>query len=202
MGTILNESTEDLITRDESLEKNNKQKEYIDYIKDHVFNVQRAYANYFLPLLDKDNITPLLSDELFKNAIRRASIQIEHHDDSKWTDEEFDGYREKYYPTALELADAEFQEKVEEKAEKAWVSHYKNNSHHPKFWMKEDGTIEDMNLESIIEMICDWLSFNIKSGNPEGVIQWYEEKATHEKDEMTDRTKQIVEELLYNVIFK
>lgn len=203
MGIIFTESVEELISQNESIEKNNKQQEYLNYIKTHVYFVQKAFSLYFLPLLDKELISNKISDEELKDAIKRVSITIVDHDASKYSDDEFDGYREKYYPTANELADSNFQKHVEERAEQAWVSHYKHNWHHPKYWIDEDtGEIKDMNLDSIIEMICDWSSFSLKEDNPLEVLEWYKNKAEHEKASMSDRTREIVEELLFNVIHR
>lgn len=199
MGIIINESVEDLISQDESLEKNNKQKEYLDYIENHILNVQKAFNIYFIPLLEKEFISNKLSDEELKAAINKAAVLVLEHDASKYSDDEFDGYREKYYPTAKEKADPEFEKSSEEKAEIAWESHYKHNPHHPKYWVNEDGTIKDMTLEYIIEMICDWRSFSIKNNDPNEVITWYKEKADNEKASMSDRTREIVEELLFNI---
>ena len=201
MGTILYESVEELISSDESIEKNKKQQEYVNYIKEHVLNVQIAFNRYFIPLLEKDNICEIVSDQEFKEAINRASVSILDHDSSKYSDEEFDGYREKYYPTVSELANEDFQKQVEERSEKAWEHHYTNNWHHPKYWFDSENNIyKDMNLEAIIEMICDWTSFNIKSGNPIGVLDWYTNKANSEKASMSSKTKLIVEEILFKVL--
>ena len=56
----------------------------------------------------------------------------------------------------------------------------------------------DMNLEAIIEMICDWIAMDMKYHT--GVIEWYENKAIKEKKAMTDRTRQLTEEIMYHVI--
>lgn len=201
MGIVFTESVEELIDQDISLEKNNKQKEYIEYIDTHVKFVQKAFNDFFLPLLEKEQISALISDEDLKSGIGRAAVNVLEHDASKYGDDEFDGYREKYYPTAEELANEEFQKQVAERAEKAWIHHYKYNWHHPKYWAKDDGTKEDMNLESIIEMISDWLSFNIKNGNPKGIIDWYNTEAFDEKNAMTENTKRIVDEFLFKILF-
>ena len=53
MGYIIKESVEELISSDESIEKNNKQKEYLAYINNHILNVQRIYVKFFFPCLRK-----------------------------------------------------------------------------------------------------------------------------------------------------
>lgn len=204
MGIVLNESSvltsvEDLIESNESLEKNKKQQEYVEYIIEHVNNVKTAYQIHFVPLLDKVGISDKFSDEEFKEAIRRAEANIEIHDASKYDDEEFDGYREKYYPTSKEKADPEFQTKVKERSEQAWISHYKHNWHHPMYWVDENtGDISDMNMEAIIEMICDWIAMSMKYGTD--TIEWFETKATKERLAMSSWTIFYVKEILYNVI--
>lgn len=200
MGKILNESSvEDLITADESLEKNNKQQEYLEYIKNHVNNVKSAYQNYFIPLLDYDFISDKMSDQEIKDAIRNAATLVEEHDASKYSDEEFDGYREKYYPTAREKADPDFEKLASEKAERAWVSHYSNNPHHPMYWVnKETGDKKDMSLEYIIEMLCDWIGMS--KGKMEGVWDWYRKKGEKERAAFTNKTKEIVEEFIFNIL--
>ena len=198
MGIILNESVEDLISSDESLENNKKQEEYLEYIKEHVLNVQKAFQLHFLPLLDKQFISSKLSDEEIKSAIQTAAKYVLVHDASKYGDEEFDGYREKYYPTAREKADPDFEKISYEKSEIAWIHHYENNPHHPMYWVKENGEIEDMTLAYIIEMLSDWFAMSMKYHSD--TWEWYREKAVKEKAAMTDRTKEIVEEFLFEII--
>lgn len=202
MGIIVTESVEELIDKDESLEKNKKQKEYMDYIEKHKLNVLKAFNQFFLPLLDesKTNLSNLVSDEELKEAIKRCSINILDHDASKYSDDEFDGYRERYYPTASEKARENYEKLAEERSERAWESHYHNNAHHPLYW-KDDitGEIRDMQLEYIIEMLCDWCSFSLLHGNIKELYEWYA-KADKEKSQMTDKTRLIAEELMNNFI--
>ena len=202
MGNIITEnvSVEELLNNDESIEKNNKQLEYLDYIKEHVLNVQKAFYLHFLPLLESDHISEKISDETFKDAIKNASTLVIEHDASKYGDEEFDGYREKYYPTAREKSDPEFEEKAKERSEIAWIHHYSNNPHHPMYWVnKETNEPIDMELSYIIEMICDWEAMSMKYRSD--TQEWYKNKAEKEKRAMTNWTKDMVEEILFNVIY-
>lgn len=200
---ILREVDEEMINYNESLEKNNKQQEYLEYIKDHINNVNKMFELYFIPLLERDFICPFISDEEFKDAIRKCSINIPNHDLSKFGEEEFDGYREKYYPTSMEKADSDFQRKVDERSEEAWIHHYNNNPHHPAYWVNNENNIEtinDMDLEYIIEMICDWGSFSLKKGDITELPNWYKNKAYEEKEHMTDNTKHTVEWIIENIV--
>ena len=69
MGTILDKFDNLTITDHESLEKNKKQLEYVDYIVEHISNVQKAYQIFFIPLLDKEIVSDILSEYEFKSAI-------------------------------------------------------------------------------------------------------------------------------------
>ena len=65
----------------------NKTQEYKDYILEHINNVKKAFKNY----------GELLCNELELN-LQDMMNQIEEHDESKWSAEEFDLYRRKYFP--------------------------------------------------------------------------------------------------------
>lgn len=199
MGYIIKESVISLGYGD-PMELNKKQKEYHDYIVEHIGFVKDAYKNYFLPLLDKENISFLIPDEELKQAIKDIAPDVETHDASKFGDDEFDAYRAKYYQTAEEAkADEYTQRLLSDKAEEAWVHHYTANKHHPNHYVDiNTGEVRDMELKDIIHMLCDWLAMGRKFGND--TRTWYEKDAEKEKKCMTDRTKELVEEILYNVI--
>jgi FAD/FMN-containing dehydrogenase len=199
MGNIIKESVISLGTGD-PMELNKKQQEYHDYIVEHIANVQWAYNYHFIPLLDKVNISSLIPDEELHEAIRSIQEDVETHDASKFGDDEFDAYRAKYYQTAEEAqADEETQKLLTDKAEEAWIHHYTVNNHHPKFWVDPiTKEIKDMTLGAIIHMVCDWVAMGKKFGND--TRTWYENEADEEKKAMTDNTKKLLEEILYNII--
>lgn len=203
MGTILTESAT-IITSDESLAKNKKEEEYMNYIKEHVCNVYNAFNNLFLSRLNQFEINSeyFTLESLYQAIEDLNKGRIQDHDLSKYSEEEFEPYRAKYYPTEKERSGLTDEAKslVEKNADIAWQHHYRTNPHHPKYWIdKETGNPIDMDLISIIEMICDWEAMSIKFGG--STLDWYNTKADEEKKAMTDRTKNIVEELL-NIIYK
>jgi hypothetical protein len=199
MGYILEGNFTDIISNtSNSIERNINQNKYTDYIKTHKKRVKIAYEKYFLPLLDKELDLQSCSTEEFKEAIKSAINNINTHDESKYTDIEFEPYRVRFYPTTEEkelLKNPDYFNQQQENFLIAWEHHYKNNPHHPKYWVKEDGTIINMELVYIIEMICDWASFG------DDTLSWYQNKAIDEKKAMSARTKEIVEELL-GILFK
>lgn len=180
-----------------SIEVINKEKEYLNYIENHVNRVKKAYNDYFVPLLNIDNMdTTNFSFQELKDAIREAEPIIDNHDLSKYSSIEFYPYRMKYYPTNTEKNDKELMEINKEKYKNAWIHHYKNNPHHPEYWVNDiNSSINDMELKYIVEMLCDWMSFG------DNTKEWYENKAVDEKEAMSERTKLIVEELM-DIILK
>ena len=54
-----------------------------------------------------------------------------------------------------------------------------------------------MSLNYIIEMICDWLAMSMYFKS--NFIEWYN-KAKKEKNAMTKNTKDLVDEILFNVL--
>lgn len=203
MGTIITENS--LITQieDDSAARLEKEQEYLDYIKEHIDFVNKAFDIYMLNILNMNNISTLVSDEDLKGAIGRLHPLIPTHDASKFSDSEFDGYRMKWYATKAELSkmaeDKEFEQIVSDRYDKCWEHHYKVNEHHPKHWVdSETGIAQDMSLDAIIEMLCDWEAMSLKFNT--STLKWYENDAKDEKAALSPKTKEIVEDLLYNVL--
>lgn len=199
MGIVINE-TGIIYNEEDTLERNMKEQEYLEYIKDHINRVQVAFNMYIAPLREKNNISSMFSDEEIKNTIDRVEENIKRHDDSKFSDDEFDGYRAKYYPTNLEKSlGSEYDEMLQRRYDECWKSHYTNNPHHPEHWVNhETGVRNDMSLEAIMEMLCDWEAMSAKFNT--NTLEWYENSAKDEKAAFSDNTKRIVEEFLYNIL--
>ena len=161
-----------------------KENEYMNYIGAHKERVVRAYED-----LKSRNF----EDEEIRKAIEELGATIDEHDNSKYSDDEFDAYRRKYYPYEGEISDD-----VDEEFEIAWKHHYAVNPHHPEhYYNYELHTAIDMPLKYIIEMICDWMSFG------DNARQWYYNNPSGktEKDKvMTPYTIEWTEKLL-NLFF-
>lgn len=176
------------------VEKGNEK--YLQYIRTHCENVQKMFQDLFLSRIDE--LEEKLSDiPDLREAIMTAKTQVVDHDLSKYSDEEFDAYRIRFYPTPYETRTMS-KELMEEKFLEAWKHHCMNNPHHPKYWSDENGKPTDMDLADIIHMICDWAAMSYQKGGT--VIEWYSTKAEEEKSEMTDHTKEIVQKFL-DVLF-
>lgn len=204
MGIILKEDSiiYNFNDANDAVERCKKEEEYLEYIKEHIKLVKKAFVLYFVPLFYSSINSSLFSDTEFKTAIKELAKIIDTHDASKFGDAEFNGYRAKYYPTRKELdGNDSYKGAVEERYEECWKHHYQTNDHHPKYWVDPETNIpRDMSLRAIIEMICDWEAMALKFNSD--TIKWYENDADDEKSAMSTNTKQIVEEILYNIIHK
>ena len=152
------------------------QEEYKNYIIEHKANVKK-FADWLVENLP----------ELFTEATDPETFYelIEEHDESKWSEEEFEPYAQRWHGN---------KEKTFE-YEEAWKHHWMNNEHHPEFWLGED-----MPYIYILEMICDWGSFGMKKGNLRELSDFYYNKARDDEEKnLSDATKEIIEEILTKI---
>lgn len=163
---LLNMINENL---DGYLEENKK------YILEHKERVKQ-FADWL-----KENLP-----ELFDNIdIKLFDEMIEEHDDSKFSEEEFEPYAQKWFGDKKKTLEYE----------EAWKHHWMNNEHHPEFWLGED-----MPYIYILEMLCDWGSFGIKSGNLRELSDFYYNEAKDDEEKnLSDNTKIIIEEILTKI---
>ncbi len=161
-----------------------KTNEYMKYLDNHINGVITAFKKYFVPLVAKGNLYKVAnySSDEFILAIKKTALRIDKHDLSKYNDLEFYPYRRYYYPTLKESNNTdEDQQTVEENFEKAFKHHYEHNSHHIEYWFDFANNIpKDMDLESIIEMICDWISMAYYFDSP--IDSWWNDQKESEKE--------------------
>lgn len=198
-----------------------KSREYMEYIDNHIKNVQQAFRNLFFNPVRclADAKIEGITRENWDRFIERLEEEINNHDLTKYSDMEFYDYRQKYYPTENEKYEYEnnemYRKLVDERYEAAWQHHYYNNYHHPKFWkaieihnMDEFGVpIDyvpiynqrevplDMTVIAILHMICDWEAMSIKFNS--STIDWYKSsKSDEERRDMSPNTRKIVKQIL------
>jgi len=133
---------------------------YKDYVNTHINNIKIAYNKY------KDILSDVLGVDL-KELLER----VLNHDKSKWSKEEFEGYRQKFYPVEGD--------KIDDNAfNDAWFHHLKNNDHHPEYWTyvddKETNKIQDMPDICIAEMILDWATFSILKNDDKEFLEFWD----------------------------
>jgi len=127
-----------------------KKAEYTNYIKEHKQNVIKCFDTYI------DIIQEVLdcNIDIVKN-------NVEKHDDSKFSNEEFESYRQFFYPINPD-------KKNKNKMNYGWLNHIHSNKHHWNYWVIVDAegiTALDMPVEYIAEMILDWLAMGMKFNN-------------------------------------
>ena len=151
------------------------QKEYKQYVIDHKERVEQ-FADW---LLEK---CPSLFDEVDPDVFWDL---IKGHDESKFSEEEFEPYAQKWHGNGIKTPEYE----------EAWEHHWQNNEHHPEYWLGED-----MPYIYILEMICDWGSFSIASGNMKELSDFYYNKAKEDPEKMlSEATKEIIEDILSSI---
>ena len=151
------------------------QKEYKDYIDAHKQRVEE-FADW---LLSK---CPELFDEVDPDVFWDL---IKGHDESKFSEEEFEPYARKWHLDGIKTPEYE----------EAWKHHWMNNEHHPEYWLGED-----MPYIYILEMICDWGSFSIASGDMKELSDFYFNKAKEDPEKMlSDATQEIIEDILEKI---
>ena len=97
-----------------------KYEKYRNYITEHINNVKKAFDTY----------GELLCEEL-ELEIVEMQYQIDNHDNSKWSAEEFEPYARKFFPEGKRIiSDYDFN--------KAWMHHTQYNCHHPEHWLFYD----------------------------------------------------------------
>ena len=148
--------------------------EYNTYIIEHVDNVKKAY--FWL----KDH-----------NIIKEDILdQLNLHDASKYTDEEYKAYDDYFYGTKTK-AD-------KEAINYAWLHHIHHNPHHWQYWVlvnDDDGTLGlEMPENYVYEMVCDHWAFSHKSGNLYEIFDWYK---SHKKNMILhENTRKLYENIL------
>ena len=139
-----------------------QEKKYKDYIDNHKNNVIETWEE-----LKKNKIIYdyILSQSTSKDIIEIIDKNIPNHDNSKYSEEEWEPYRKRFYPVNEE-------EKRASKKEfsKAWEHHKKNNSHHHEHW-EEINQNDKMPLSDVVEMCCDWISMSKVFGGT--ALTWY-----------------------------
>lgn len=179
--------------------------EYMEFIQRHRDRVKSAYKKYF-----ENNLEQIFSDSdvnMSDIVIIKEELpsQIENHDMSKYSDQEFEPYRIYRYQTDEEAEiianDTYIAELVNENYHEALSHHRKINPHHPYYylWIDDDyytvldrprESALDMPLGAIIEMICDWASFD----DDFNYLKWYVTKDAEDvRIIMTENTKRMVE---------
>lgn len=127
---------------------------YKKYIDNHIANVKKVYLIYGKELCERLSVD-----------YNRLGDMIRDHDESKYSKEEFEGFRCYYYPTSEEEADTDMKGFYKQKYDAAWLHHLRNNAHHPEFWLyineKGNPRCHPMDPIHVAEMLIDWAAMGI-----------------------------------------
>lgn len=162
-----------------------KTQEYLNYLKEHYDNVQKAWAIIQCKCQDKP-FDFLIDDYKYFT----LDMEIKRHDQSKLSTAEFVPYRRKFFPTQYEKENE--QEVINFMFDKAWEHHKANNNHHWEDWTKKScpGTYPN-DTTYVVHNICDWMAMSMKFGD---TAQSYYEK---NKDKIF--IPQWAEDLMYEI---
>ena len=132
-----------------NLIKNDKtEEEYKTYIQEHISNVLKIY----------ESIKTEINKNLNNEKSLQLNINIYSHDKSKYSEYEFYGYKQYFYPNDKEV-------KNQDIFDLAWNHHQKTNKHHWEYWVLISGKEMKplpMDYIYIIEMLCDWSAMSLK----------------------------------------
>ena len=155
--------------------------QYIEYITEHKNNTYKAFLNVKSLLLQDLETFPDISE---------LDNQIQEHDFSKFSKEEWEPYRNYFYPT-------ENNPKDEAAFDMAWLHHQHHNPHHWQHWtlLRDSGETVglDMPVNYVIEMLCDWHSFSAKDPTSTAYDWWNKNR---NKMIMSAATIQLVEKYI------
>ena len=159
---------------------------YRKYVETHIANVKQSF----------DWISSNCPEVFADCDMEYLSREIDEHDLSKYSEEEFYPYARYFY---LDKNNPVYKKEFD----KAWNHHQKTNKHHWEYWlMREDNkTIPlDMPAEEIAHEICDWMSFGFKNGDLLNIGSYYQ--MNKGRMLMSPKTRKSLEERLQMLVYK
>lgn len=126
-----------------------KTREYLNYIEEHVKNVQKAWTE----IQEKCNDMFFIQNDSYYEDI---GTEVQGHDLSKMSESEFIQYRKAFYPTCDE---------PKYDMSEAWEHHKKNNPHHWETWTKQYSQVSHQSVVNCIHMVIDWMAMSYKFGD-------------------------------------
>lgn len=129
-----------------ALEYIGRTREYLNYLEEHITNVQRAFEE----VKGKCKDLRVIYDDYCYWELESA---VDHHDLSKISKEEFVQYREKFFPVEGETG-SDFNS--------AWENHKKENAHHWENWTQRDMFNPYEWEVNCTHMVIDWLAMGYK----------------------------------------
>lgn len=168
--------------------------EYLDYLENHIRGVIKCWEDVIRPAIEESE------DDFFSTLdLDKVSLQIYNHDRSKYTEDEFIGYCNHWYP--LDGSEVEHDSKKPEGDrlyDYAWSHHQHFNPHHSQYWLvvRDDGSVKplDMPLKYVCELLADWGSFHYNDPKEEKAAIWW--KKNKKRFIMSDATVDAINRIL------
>lgn len=129
-----------------------KTREYLNYIEEHVLNVEKAWRE----LQDKCEDMKFIYDDYLYNMI---DAEVGFHDLSKLSEQEFIQYRKSFYPTKAESKEIKYD------MTQAWKHHKINNPHHWQNWTTMNSNHPHEWEVHCVHMVIDWMAMGYKFGD-------------------------------------
>ncbi len=132
-----------------TLEQIKRTREYLEYIEEHINNIHIAF----------DEVTKAcsaMSSIADDYGYFKLKSDIESHDISKLSKEEFTDYRDKFYP----VSDSD----PIDLSEDAWSHHLEHNDHHWESIMLGDRSKQGDTERKLMHMVIDWTAMSYKFG--------------------------------------
>ena len=148
--------------------------EYDRYLRDHKTNVMKAY--YWI----RESIGEAIQKYASSFFMDQYQSRIEAHDASKTDPEEYYPYDDYFYNRKSSRSYM-----VVEDFHEAFLKHLHKNPHHWQHWVLiPDSSGEPqkaifMPYNYVLEMVCDWFSFSLKSGKIDEIFDFYLERKSH-----------------------
>jgi len=121
----------------------NQEERYLKYLTLH----KKAVVDAWEDIKNFMTTAPFVKN---KEVRERIDNLVMDHDKSKYSNEEFEAYRQWFYPYKKEKRDRKIYDI-------AWEHHWQNNPHHVRYWLVNEF---DMARDHVylVEMACDWIA--------------------------------------------
>lgn len=160
---------------------------YDEYLDNHISGVLKSWFTIGHDLAITD--TDMTIEE-----IQELEDEIENHDQSKYSPEEYEAYLNWFYPI-----DGDESNRNEDEFNRAWSHHQRENPHHYQHFIlvKDDGDtiFLDMPEKDIVHMLCDWHSFSAQDPSSTA-YDWYSKNQDRMK--LSDNTKEFIDRVIDN----
>lgn len=149
-------------------------RQYLNYLENHLIYVQHAW------LIVQKYCHDL---EFMQDAeiVEQIQKNVENHDLSKFSIEEFIPYQQRFFPTERDVYN------TSKKFDMAWTHHKQFNDHHWENWTV-DGFVngaklkKDGKIVACVHMIVDWIAMglgNSDAGRKDNAREFYEKSKTN-----------------------